>query len=143
MHTHHAQAPQDSSEPFHQLTTAHPCIRHADSPYHASIVATIRGAKYGRALAAERKSLVAFNCDWGVPVISMAGHHGKCEGGWTSHREGFYGEIALDGLNFSVYVNWPGAITRGTARRSSSSMSERRAQRAAIEVLLGGKCGGH
>ena len=56
--------------------------------------------------------LVACNCDWGCPCnFNALPTQGKCEGGWTWHVEsGSYDDTSLDGLNFSVYVNWPGAI---------------------------------
>jgi hypothetical protein len=63
------------------------------------------------------KVLVACNCDWGCPCnFNAPPTTGKCEGGLTWHVEkGSYGDIKLDGLNFSVYVNWPGSapIRRG------------------------------
>lgn len=89
--------------------------------------------------------LVTCNCDWGCPCnFNAAPTTGKCEGGWTWHVEkGSFGGAKLDGLNFSVYANWPGAIHEGNGEalllideRASS------AQRTAIETLLGGKVGG-
>src|SRR6266540_3731742 len=61
------------------------------------------------------KVLVACNCDWGCPCnFNALPTKGKCEGGWTWHVEkGSYGDVDLDGLSFSVYVNWPGAIHEG------------------------------
>jgi hypothetical protein len=69
---------------------------------------------------------------------------GKCEGGWTWHiEEGACDGTSLDGLNFSVYANWPGAIHEGNGEaliliddRASAG------QRAAIQELLGGQIGG-
>ena len=69
---------------------------------------------------------------------------GKCEGGWTWHVDkGRYGDVALDGLNFSVYVNWPGAIHEGNGE-ALILVDERAddAQRAAIAELVGGEAGG-
>src|SRR5690606_37005189 len=59
--------------------------------------------------------LVTCNCDWGCPCNFQARpSKGNCEGGWTWHIErGSYGNVSLDGLNCSVYVNWPGAIHEG------------------------------
>jgi hypothetical protein len=91
------------------------------------------------------KVLVACNCDWGCPCnFNARPTTGKCEGGWTWHVEdGSYGETTLNGLSFSVYANWPGAIHEGNGEalllvddRADS------AQRSAIETLLGGKIGG-
>lgn len=89
--------------------------------------------------------LVACNCDWGCPCnFNARPTTGKCEGGWTWHVEnGAYGDVWLQGLNFSVYVNWPGAIHEGNGE--GLILIDERAdsrQRAAIEELLGGKVGG-
>jgi hypothetical protein len=89
--------------------------------------------------------LVACNCDWGCPCnFNARPTTGKCEGGWTWHvEEGSSGGTKLDALNFSVYVNWPGAIHEGNGE-GLILIDERanEAQRAAIEVLLGGTVGG-
>jgi hypothetical protein len=91
------------------------------------------------------KVLVACNCDWGCPCnFNARPTTGKCEGGWTWHVEkGACDGVALDGLSFSVYVNWPGAIHEGNGE--ALLLIDERAddrQRAAIEVLLGGTVGG-
>ena len=88
---------------------------------------------------------VACNCDWGCPCnFNARPSRGKCEGGWTWHVErGSYGDAALDGLNFSVYVNWPGAIHEGNG--AALILFDERAderQRAAIHALVGGTVGG-
>jgi hypothetical protein len=89
--------------------------------------------------------LVSCNCDWGCPCnFNARPTTGKCEGGWTWHVDrGSAGNVKLDDLNFSVYVNWPAAIHEGNGEgviliddRADAS------QRSAIEVLLGGKVGG-
>ena len=91
------------------------------------------------------KVLVACNCDWGCPCnFNARPTTGKCEGGWTWHVEhGAYGGVTLDGLSFSVYANWPGAIHEGNGE-ALTLIDERAssAQRAAIETLMGGKVGG-
>jgi hypothetical protein len=89
--------------------------------------------------------LVACNCDWGCPCnFNAPPTTGKCEGGWTWHVDkGSSGGITLDGLNFSVYANWPGAIHEGNGE--ALLLIDERAdpsQRAAIEALLDGKTGG-
>jgi hypothetical protein len=88
---------------------------------------------------------VACNCDWGCPCnFNARPTTGKCEGGWTWHvEEGSYDEIRLDGLNFSVYANWPGQIHEGNGE-ALILIDERAdaAQRTAIEDLVGGKVGG-
>ena len=89
--------------------------------------------------------LVACNCDWGCPCnFNARPTTGKCEGGWTWHVEGgVVGDVTLDGLNFSVYANWPGAIHEGNGE-ALVLIDERAdaAQRAAIEDILGGKARG-
>jgi hypothetical protein len=89
--------------------------------------------------------LVACNCDWGCPCnFNARPTSGKCEGGWTWHVEdGSYASTRLDGLSFSVYVNWPGAIHEGNGE-ALLLIDERanREQRTAIETLIEGKVGG-
>jgi hypothetical protein len=91
------------------------------------------------------KVLVACNCNWGCPCnFNAPPTSGKCEGGWSWHvEEGAFGDVRLDGLNFSVFVNWPGAIHEGNGE-GVVLIDERAdvAQRAAIETLVGGKVGG-
>jgi hypothetical protein len=89
--------------------------------------------------------LVACNCDFGCPCnFNALPTTGKCEGGWTWHvAEGRFGETPLDGLNFSVFVNWPGAIHEGNGE-ALILVDERadEAQREAISTLVGGEVGG-
>jgi hypothetical protein len=91
------------------------------------------------------KVLVACNCDWGCPCnFNAPPTTGNCEGGWTWHIEdGSYGDVSLDGLNFSVYAKWPGAIHHGNGE-AVVFIDERAddAQRGAIETLVGGSVGG-
>jgi hypothetical protein len=58
-------------------------------------------------------------------------------------EEGSLDETRLDGLNFSVYVNWPGAIHEGNGE-AIILIDDRadRTQRVAIEALLEGRIGG-
>jgi hypothetical protein len=89
--------------------------------------------------------LIACNCDWGCPcnfnALPTTGH---CEGGWTWHvDQGTYGDVKLDGLNFSVYVKWPGAIHHGNGE--GLVLVDERAderQREAIATLVKGGVGG-
>lgn len=89
--------------------------------------------------------LVACNCDYGCPCnFSARPTKGKCEGGWTWHvDEGHYDEIGLDGINFSLYANWPGAIHEGNGE-ALILVDERtdEGQREAIATLVGGDVGG-
>ena len=89
--------------------------------------------------------LISCNCDWGCPCnFNALPTTGKCEGGWTWHVDrGSFGDVHLDGLNFSVYANWPGAIHEGNGE--ALILVDERAtgsQRAAIEELVQGKIGG-
>ena len=89
--------------------------------------------------------LVACNCDYGCPCnFNARPSRGKCEGGWTWHVEhGSFDGVSLDGLNFSVYANWPGAIHEGNGE--AVVLVDERAndrQRDAIATLVGGTVGG-
>jgi hypothetical protein len=89
--------------------------------------------------------VVACNCDYGCPCnFNAHPTTGKCEGGWTWHvEEGHYEGVALDGLNFSVFVNWPAAIHEGNGE--AVILVDERAddpQREAIATLVGGEVGG-
>jgi hypothetical protein len=89
--------------------------------------------------------VIACNCDYGCPCnFNARPTQGKCEGGWTWHVEdGAYDGVDLAGLNFSVYVNWPGAIHEGGGE--AVILIDERAndeQRAAIETLVSGSVGG-
>jgi hypothetical protein len=90
-------------------------------------------------------AIVACNCDYGCPCnFNALPTTGKCEGGWTWHVErGMYDYVVLDGLSFSVYVNWPGAIHEGDGE--AVILVDERAddeQRAAIKELVSGEHGG-
>jgi hypothetical protein len=89
--------------------------------------------------------LISCNCDWGCPCnFNAPPTQGHCEGGWTWHVErGRFGEVTLDGLNFTVMVQWPGAIHEGGG--SAVILVDERAdakQREAIETLVRGEVGG-
>jgi hypothetical protein len=89
--------------------------------------------------------IIACNCDYGCPCnFNALPTHRKCEGGWTWHVErGAVDGVAVDGLNFSVYANWPGAIHEGNGE--ALILVDERAderQRAAIATLVGGTVGG-
>jgi hypothetical protein len=89
--------------------------------------------------------VVACNCDYGCPCnFNALPTHGHCEGGWTWHVDrGRFADVALDGLNFGVYVKWPGAIHEGNGH-AVILVDERAddAQRRAIQTLVGGDVGG-
>jgi hypothetical protein len=89
--------------------------------------------------------IVACNCAYGCPCnFNALPTTGKCEGTWTWHVErGTFGDTALDDLNFTVCVNWPGAIHEGNGE--ALILVDERAdegQRNAIETLVGGDAGG-
>jgi len=89
--------------------------------------------------------LVACNCDFGCPCnFNAPPTTGKCEGGWTWVVEtGAFGDVRLDGLSFSVYANWPGAIHEGNGEALiliDARADER--QRDAIATLVKGEVGG-
>jgi hypothetical protein len=90
--------------------------------------------------------LIACNCDFGCPCnFNALPTKGHCEGGWTWHVEkGSVNDIALDGLTFSVFAKWPGAIhPRQWRSRDLRRMSARTsAQRDAVAALVTGQFGG-
>ena len=91
------------------------------------------------------KVLITCNCDWGCPCnFNARPTHGHCQGGWTWRVDhGSSGTVTLDGLCFSVFAKWPGAIHEGNGE--ALLLIDERAdprQRAAIEELLAGKIGG-
>jgi hypothetical protein len=102
-------------------------------------------AAAGVAWALRGTVVVACNCDFGCPCnFNALPSHGKCEGGWVWHvDQGSFDDISLDGLTFSVFVNWPGAIHEGNGE-AVIYVDERADddQRAAIATLVGGDVGG-
>jgi len=89
--------------------------------------------------------LIGCNCDWGCPCnVNARPTQGHCEGGWTWHVEsGAYDDVALDGLTFSVFADWPGAIHEGDGK-AVSFMDERASaeQQEALTTLIRGDAGG-
>lgn len=89
--------------------------------------------------------LIACNCDYGCPCnFNAPPSHGKCEGAWTWHvNEGAFDGVPLDGLNFSLFAKWPGAIHLGNGE-AVMFIDERanQRQRDAIARLLTGEVGG-
>ena len=89
--------------------------------------------------------LIACNCDWGCPCnFNARPTTGSCQGGWTWHVEqGASGKTGLDGLSFSLYAKWPGAIHDGNGE-ALMLIDERASppQRQALEEMLSGKVGG-
>jgi hypothetical protein len=88
---------------------------------------------------------IACNCDWGCPCnFNARPTKGKCEGGWTWHVDsGAANGTPLDGLSFSIFVKWPGAIHEGNGE-GVFFVDERATteQRGAIDALVSGKFGG-
>jgi len=89
--------------------------------------------------------LIACNCDYGCPCnFNAPPSHGKCEGQWTWHvTAGKYGDVPLDGVNFSLFAKWPGAIHEGNGEALifiDERANER--QREAIATLVKGEVGG-
>jgi hypothetical protein len=90
-------------------------------------------------------ALISCNCDYGCPCnFNALPSRGHCEGGWTWHVDsGVVGDVSLDGLNFSVYAKWPGAIHEGNGE-AVVFLDERadERQRQSIGMLVGGTVGG-
>ena len=89
--------------------------------------------------------LVACNCDYGCPCnVNGRPTTGKCEGGWTWRIDtGHYADTTLDGLAFSIFADWPGAIHEGGGK-AIALIDERgdEAQRSALATLARGDAGG-
>ena len=89
--------------------------------------------------------LIACNCDYGCPCnFNALPTKGHCEGGWTWHVEkGTVDDTALDGLSFSLFAKWPGAIHHGNGE-AVIFVDERAngAQRDAVAALVTGQFGG-
>ena len=89
--------------------------------------------------------LISCNCDYGCPCnFNARPSHGRCEGGWTwMDGAGAFDDVRLDGLIFSLYAKWPGAIHEGNGE--ALILVDERAddrQRAAIATLMTGTVGG-
>ena len=88
---------------------------------------------------------IACNCEYGCPCnFNAMPSHGFCEGGWTWHVDGgSVDDVVLAGLNFSVFVKWPGAIHQGNGE-GVILLDERAtdAQRNAIAAVVSGQFGG-
>ncbi len=89
--------------------------------------------------------LIACNCDYGCPCnFNALPTQGKCEGAWSWHvEEGRSDDVPLDGLAFTIAVDWPGAIHEGNGR--AIILVDERAddsQRDAISMLVSGDVGG-
>jgi len=88
---------------------------------------------------------IACNCDYGCPCnFNALPTYGKCEGQWTWHiATGKYGDVPLDGLNFSLFAKWPGAIHKGNGEALIFIDERANAQqREAIATLIKGEVGG-
>jgi len=83
--------------------------------------------------------LGACNCEWGCPCnFEAPPSKGFCEGSYLWHvQEGVYGQVALDGLNFSWCGHAPGPLHLGNLT-SIILVDERAAgrQRQALEDML-------
>jgi hypothetical protein len=89
--------------------------------------------------------LISCNCDYGCPCnFNALPTTGKCEGHWTWHVEkGTADGVSLDGVNFTLCVDWPGAIHEGEGE--GVLLVDERAddeQRGAVSRLLAGELGG-
>jgi hypothetical protein len=89
--------------------------------------------------------LIACNCAYGCPCnFNALPTRGKCEGQWTWHiEEGAYDGTDLRGVNFTIAVDWPGAIHEGNGE-GLLLVDERTTedQRKALHTLAKGEAGG-
>ena len=89
--------------------------------------------------------MVACNCDWGCPCnFNARPTLGYCEGGWALKiRDGRCGDVALDGVAFTLMCKWPRAIHEGGATAKiwidATATAE---QRQSVEQIVRGKLGG-
>ena len=89
--------------------------------------------------------MIACNCDYGCPCnVNGLPTTGKCEGGWTwSIDTGHYEATSLDGLNISLFANWPAAIHEGGGKAVSFlDDSGDEEQQEALRALVRGDAGG-
>ena len=89
--------------------------------------------------------LIACNCAWGCPCnFNALPTHGFCEGGWSWRvDEGRVDDVRLDGLSFSVWAKWPGAIHEGGGRALALvDANANDEQRQALWSLARGQLGG-
>jgi hypothetical protein len=86
----------------------------------------------------------ACSCDHDAPTNISLPTSGKCAGSWNwKIRSGHYGDVRLDGLAFSLAVNWPGPSDEG--RGEAFVIIDERAdaeQREALRILTSGIAGG-
>lgn len=61
------------------------------------------------------------NCDYGCPCqFNSATTHGHCEAVAAGHiEEGFFNGTRLDGLNWALFLYWPGEIAEGNGREQA------------------------
>jgi hypothetical protein len=89
--------------------------------------------------------LISCNCDYGCPCnFNALPTTGTCHGHWTWHVErGKADGVSLDGVTFSLCVDWPGAIHEGEGE--ALVLVDERAddrQREAVSRLIAGQLGG-
>ena len=91
------------------------------------------------------EQVVCCNCSWGCPcqfnALPTTGH---CEatGAWQI-KEGYFGNIRLDGVRFAGAVWWPGAIHEGNGVwRTIVDEQATNEQREALVALSNGQHGG-
>ncbi len=82
------------------------------------------------------------NCDWGCPCqFNAMPTDGTCRAVCAVHvEEGHFGDTSLDGLNWAITYNWPGAVHEGNG--TMQAFIDERAdgdQRAALAEILYGR----
>ena len=82
------------------------------------------------------------NCNYGCPCqFSAPTTHGHCEAVVGGHiEEGYFNDVRLDGLNWSMTLYWPGEIAAGNGTQQAI-VDERAndAQREALRKILHGE----
>src|SRR4051794_10161243 len=80
-------------------------------------------------------------------TFAQAPDDGQCDGILAWHvREGHYGDVTLDGLNFVMVGSFEGNLWTGEAKNSAAGffLDERadEQQRAALQTIFAGQAGG-
>jgi hypothetical protein len=91
------------------------------------------------------EEVVSCDCAWGCPCqFNALPTNGRCEAIATFEiRQGYYGNVTLDGVRFVRVYSWPASIPEGNGTRLTIIDDRASAdQRAALLALDGAKQGG-
>ena len=82
----------------------------------------------------------AMNCGC---QFNLPSTHGYCQSAFIGHIvEGYFNEVALEGLNWAAIYKWPGEIADGNGKRQLViDARANEAQRIALETIISGDAG--